>query len=210
MPKVVIVESPFAGEIDRNVTYARMALRDCLLRGESPFASHLLYTQDGILDDTIPAERDLGINAGLALGQRCDFTAFYLDLGISTGMSYGLTHARQCERPVEVRSLPGWSLAGHDGKSKGQSEVLMRLDFLNRKGGSVAVGPGGERAALPFAPQAETQETALKNLILVMSHFAKASPPKGAWTVVTVDEGHLGYRMRLIPAPKDQITVIAG
>lgn len=49
----VILESPYAGEIDRNIRYARACVRDSLLRGESPIASHLLYTQSGILDDDI-------------------------------------------------------------------------------------------------------------------------------------------------------------
>ena len=51
----VIIESPFAGDVDRNLRYARAAMRDCLLRGESPYASHLLYTQPGVLNDDIPA-----------------------------------------------------------------------------------------------------------------------------------------------------------
>lgn len=63
---LVIVESPYAGDVDANVTYARRALRDCLERGEAPIASHLLYTQPGVLDDTVPEQRALGIAAGLA------------------------------------------------------------------------------------------------------------------------------------------------
>ena len=51
--KLVILESPFAGDVKRNTAYARAALRDSLLRGEAPIASHLLYTQDGVLDDAL-------------------------------------------------------------------------------------------------------------------------------------------------------------
>jgi hypothetical protein len=36
------------------------------LRGEAPIASHLLYTQPGVLNDGVPAERAHGIEAGLA------------------------------------------------------------------------------------------------------------------------------------------------
>jgi hypothetical protein len=70
----VIVESPFAGDIEANVIYARAAVRDCVLRGEAPIASHLLFTQPGILDDNVPEERALGIEAGLAWGfcRRCN------------------------------------------------------------------------------------------------------------------------------------------
>lgn len=72
--QLVILESPFAGNIVENITYGRMALRDCLLKGEAPIASHLLYTQSGVLNDDIPEERQLGINAGLEWGKVADKT----------------------------------------------------------------------------------------------------------------------------------------
>ena len=52
--RLVIVESPYAGDIETNVKYARRCVKDSLMRGEAPIASHLLYTQEGILDDTTP------------------------------------------------------------------------------------------------------------------------------------------------------------
>lgn len=64
----VVVESPYAGDVERNLRYLRAALRDCLLRGEAPYASHAIYTQPGVLDDDIPSERTRGIHAGLAWG----------------------------------------------------------------------------------------------------------------------------------------------
>ena len=70
--KRVILESPYAAAtseiVERNIDYAREALRDSLLRGEAPIASHLLYTQRGVLNDRIPEERALGILAGLSWG----------------------------------------------------------------------------------------------------------------------------------------------
>jgi hypothetical protein len=101
----VILESPYAGDVEPNVAYARRALRDCLLRGEAPIASHLLYTQDGVLDDTIPDERALGIEAGLAWGAEAAATVVYTDRGISRGMEYGIARAEREGRPVEYRSL---------------------------------------------------------------------------------------------------------
>lgn len=38
----VILESPYAGDVEKNIEYARLCLKDSLLRGESPIASHLL------------------------------------------------------------------------------------------------------------------------------------------------------------------------
>lgn len=84
--KLVIIESPYAGEIEANVAYARRAVRDSLLRGEYPIASHLLYTQPGILRDEVPEERALGIKAGLEWRLVADQAVFYIDRGWSAGM----------------------------------------------------------------------------------------------------------------------------
>lgn len=101
----VILESPFAGDVERNVAYARRALRDSLMRGEAPIASHLLYTQPGVLDDTKPDERRHGIDAGLAWGVVADATVVYADLGVSRGMEQGIERARREGRTVEVRTI---------------------------------------------------------------------------------------------------------
>lgn len=84
--RLVIIESPYAGDVERNVAYAREAIRDSLIRGESPIASHLLYTQSGILRDEDPTERALGISAGHAWRRVCDAVVFYMDHGMSSGM----------------------------------------------------------------------------------------------------------------------------
>lgn len=111
----VILESPYAGQgswwgarlIDRwrNVRYARRCVRDSLSRGEAPIASHLLYTQAGILNDDNPVERQWGISAGLEWGPAAALTAAYCDRGISKGMDYGMKAADACARPVEIRYL---------------------------------------------------------------------------------------------------------
>jgi len=82
--KLVIIESPFAGDVERNTTYARKCLLDSLQRGEAPIVSHLLYTQ--VLSDDIEEERNLGINAGLAWSLVADYHVFYIDYGMSRGM----------------------------------------------------------------------------------------------------------------------------
>jgi len=104
--KLVILESPYAGNVKRNEAYARLCLRDCLMRGEAPFASHLLYTQSRVLDDTVPEERAFGINAGLKWGRVAEKSVVYTDVGISSGMKYGIERAKKDGRPVEYRTLP--------------------------------------------------------------------------------------------------------
>lgn len=111
----VIVESPYAApteaERERNVAYARAAMADCLRRGEAPFASHLLYTQPGVLDDADPEQRRLGMQAGLAWHPGADAVVVYKDLGISSGMNAGASRARALGVPVEHRTIPGWENA---------------------------------------------------------------------------------------------------
>lgn len=101
----VILESPYAGEVRRNVRYARAALKDSLQRGEAPIASHLLYTQRGILNDADVAQRRLGMQAGLAWAEVCDAAVFYADYGFSAGMLDAMFHYGQIGKAIEVRYL---------------------------------------------------------------------------------------------------------
>ena len=112
--RLVILESPFAGSGRwplnrirqwRNVRYARACVRDAVLRGDSPAASHLLFTQPGILRDGVAEERSLGIAAGLAWGSAAVATVVYVDLGVSRGMVFGVEAANRAGRSVETRSL---------------------------------------------------------------------------------------------------------
>ena len=101
----VILESPFAGNIERNIRYARACVRDSLLRGESPIASHLLYTQSGILNDNIEEERKLGIDAGLSWHSVMDKHVFYIDYGYSNGMLYAKKKSEDMNIQIEERYL---------------------------------------------------------------------------------------------------------
>lgn len=103
--RLVIIESPYAGDIEANVEYARAAVRDSLKRGEAPIASHLLYTQPGILRDEVPDERQWGIDAGLAWRSVAQATVVYEDHGISSGMRYGIEAAERDGIPVEYRQV---------------------------------------------------------------------------------------------------------
>lgn len=106
--KLVILESPYAGEVEKNIDYARACVRDSLSRGEAPIASHLLYTQPGILDDLIPDERKWGIDAGLAWRNVSEGSVVYTDRGTSSGMTYGIKAALAAGKYVEFRSLPNY------------------------------------------------------------------------------------------------------
>jgi hypothetical protein len=102
--RFVIVESPFAGDVFTNVCYGWMAVYDCIERGELPFASHLFYTV--CLDDNKQEDRALGIDLGFDIAKYAHTHVFYVDLGLSRGMSLA-----QDNLPAGkgiVRNIPDW------------------------------------------------------------------------------------------------------
>lgn len=115
---LVVIESPYRGatpeEVERNKRYLRACLRDSLLRGEAPFASHAMYAATGALDDDVPIERELGMVAGFRWAEVADFVAVYVDLGISDGMSRGLEDHRSRGAVVIERSIPDWDQWGEE------------------------------------------------------------------------------------------------
>lgn len=105
--KLVIIESPYRGEVLRNEQYARRALHHSITEGEAPFASHLLYTQKGILNDAERNDRELGIRLGLAWSHVADLHVFYTDRGWSSGMLSARDFCRRTHQTYEYRALDG-------------------------------------------------------------------------------------------------------
>lgn len=107
--RLVVLESPYghrtASVIAVNEAYARACIADSLRRGEAPIASHLLYTQPGILKDSEPHERAHGISAGHSWIRVCDAVVVYTDRGISPGMREAIRLAeKDLGTPVEYRT----------------------------------------------------------------------------------------------------------
>lgn len=135
-PEFVILESPYAGDVDANVEYAQKAMRDSLMRGEAPLASHLLYTE--ALDDTVPHERNMGIEAGLAIGKFATRTVVYTDRGISGGMKYGIERATSEDRPIEYRSIE--DIVHNHGPSEGRGLDCGETEVYGQKKGWCLLG----------------------------------------------------------------------
>jgi len=60
--KLVYICSPYAGDIETNIRFAKDACLYVAEHGCAPVAVHLIYPQ--ILDDSIPAQRVIGIQMG--------------------------------------------------------------------------------------------------------------------------------------------------
>lgn len=135
--RAVVVESPFAHpDTDHEkfagptIDYARESLRYWLRLGAAPFASHLLYTQPGVLDDRKPEQRNLGIEAGLIF-QHCAFAvAYHLDLGVSSGMFRAADHLARYESTGRVRYVVFCMLRGEPLPYYEAKGVLSLIDRL--------------------------------------------------------------------------------
>lgn len=103
MTRVVYMASPLSGDIESNLAYARDCLWDSLIRGEAPFAPHLIYTQ--VLNDENEDERKQGMDAGNAFLRRCDALVAYVDKGWSRGMLEEKRLAQELGIAVEERRI---------------------------------------------------------------------------------------------------------
>ena len=107
--RLVVIESPWSAPDKatqkRNKDYAIGAMLDSFNRGEAPFASHLLYTLPGLLDDDDDDQRNLGLRAGWLWAETASLVAVYADFGISLGMRLGIRRATDLDIRVEYRYL---------------------------------------------------------------------------------------------------------
>jgi hypothetical protein len=134
--RLVILESPYAGDVEANIAYAKKCIHDCLTKGEASIASHLLYTQSGILDDTKPEERKLGIEAGHAWYRVAEACVVYCDRGVSKGMTLGTEIAYKHGVPIEYRYI-----ADKPEFTGNTSDIKFQIGkrYLNRAGAVIEI-----------------------------------------------------------------------
>jgi hypothetical protein len=89
---IVYICSPYAGDIEANVTAARRYSRFAVDAGYIPVAPHLLFPQ--FLDDTNPKERELGLCFGNTLMSKCS-EVWVFGNRISEGMKAEISLAKQ-------------------------------------------------------------------------------------------------------------------
>lgn len=99
--RLVYICSPYAGDVESNVRFARAACRYAMKQGCAPIAVHLLYPQ--ILNDADPAERKAGIRMGLRVLSSCEELWCCGDT-ISHGMSCEIAKARRLGIPIRYLS----------------------------------------------------------------------------------------------------------
>jgi hypothetical protein len=121
--KVVFVSSPFAGNVQYNVSVARAAARIVIDAGYVPIVPHLYIPQ--ILDDDVPAERDLGLSLALSLLSRCDEMWCFGEP--SAGMRMEIEEAERLDLPIRRQIAP--APAQPCWRCEGQRVVKVESDL---------------------------------------------------------------------------------
>jgi hypothetical protein len=106
--KRVVIESPVAANdrytMAQNYRYFQECCADAFLtHKEFPYGSH--WIAQGILDDTNPDHRKMGIECGFAWACIADKAVFYTDLGMSRGMTAAKEHWAAFGKLIEERAL---------------------------------------------------------------------------------------------------------
>jgi hypothetical protein len=100
---LVVIESPYTGDVERNVAYLQRCIKNSIERGEAPFASHQMYTT--ALDDENEEQRNLGIECGYTWLREAHCQAFYLDHGWSRGMIEAWRIGWAMQKSYDIRFL---------------------------------------------------------------------------------------------------------
>ncbi len=95
--KFIYVASPYAGEIEKNVAFAKEACEFTRQEGHAFFAPHLFYPD--FLDDNIPEQREQGLKMGITALDRCD-ELWVFGSHISSGMKSEIAYAQQKGIPI--------------------------------------------------------------------------------------------------------------
>lgn len=103
MKSIVVIESPYAGDVEKNVDYLHRCMMDAIDRGEAPFASHMVYPF--YLDDDKPEQRENGIQLGFAWLEVADRQIFYIDNGFSEGMMKAFIKGQDLEIKQVLRKI---------------------------------------------------------------------------------------------------------
>lgn len=98
--RFIYICSPCRGDMEKNITKAQGYCREAAERWPDvvPIAPHVYCTQ--FTDDTIPAERELGMELGLAMLDMCDELWVYGIQNPSEGMKREIAYAEENGIPV--------------------------------------------------------------------------------------------------------------
>lgn len=101
--KLVYIASPLRGDYEENIKNAAEYCQRACGMGVLAFAPHLYFTQ--FYNDTIPEQREKGLEMGLAMLEKCD-ELWVMGTHISVGMRGEIAHAKELDKPIYIVEHP--------------------------------------------------------------------------------------------------------
>ena len=113
--KLVYIASPYAGDVEGNVAFAKAACRYAAAKGYTPVAVHLMYPQ--FLDDRVPKEREAGLKMGRRVLAACE-EIWLCGERMSAGMKAEKAEAQRLGIPI--RKVPSSDICSFQKQIEGQ------------------------------------------------------------------------------------------
>ena len=113
--KLVYIASPYAGDVEGNVAFAKAACRYAAAKGYTPVAVHLMYPQ--FLDDRVPKEREAGLKMGRRVLAACE-EIWLCGERMSSGMKAEEAEAKRLGIPI--RKVPSSDICSFQKQTEGQ------------------------------------------------------------------------------------------
>ena len=113
--RLVYIASPYAGDVEGNVTFAKAACRYAAAQGCTPVAVHLMYPQ--FLDDRVPKEREAGLKMGQRVLAACE-EIWLCGERMSAGMK--AEEAEAIRLGILIRKVPSSDICSLQEQKEGQ------------------------------------------------------------------------------------------
>lgn len=113
--KLVYIASPYAGDVEGNVEFAKAACRYAATKGYTPVAVHLMYPR--FLDDRVPEEREAGLKMGRRVLAACE-EIWLCGERMSAGMKAEEAEAKRLGIPI--RKVPSSDICSFQKQTEGQ------------------------------------------------------------------------------------------
>lgn len=125
--KLVYIASPYAGDVEGNVEFAKAACRYAAAQGCTPVAVHLMYPR--FLDDRVPKEREAGLKMGRRVLAACE-EIWLCGERMSAGMKAEEAEAKRLGIPI--RLVPSSSVRSvmEPGEKQERGEDIQGMEEM--------------------------------------------------------------------------------
>lgn len=125
--RLVYIASPYAGDVEGNVAFAKAACRYAAAQGCTPVAVHLMYPQ--FLDDRVPKEREAGLKMGQRVLAACE-EIWLCGERMSAGMKAEEAEAKRLGIPIRLVPSSAVRSVMEPGETQEYGEVIQEMEEM--------------------------------------------------------------------------------